>query len=147
MALLGSVSAAGDAACGISVVVRTRSTPDWFLEFALTNETSEPLTFYRHALPWVGYYSILLVAVRLDSMASVLERSTPVDDPVTGSVTIQPAQVLTGEIILRRHFPSFAAALAERDVIIFWSCQVTPIDRNPLPRLAGAVLFPGAISS
>lgn len=142
MAPLGSVSEAGDAAAGISVVVRTRSAPDWFLDAALTNETPDPLTLYRHALPWVGYYSILLVALRLDPMGSVIERSTPVDDPVTGTVTIQPAQVLTGEILLRRHFPGFAAALAERGVIVFWSCQLTPIDRAPLPQLAGAVLFP-----
>ena len=123
------------------MVVRGKSAPAWGLDISLANETPKPLTLYQYSLPWAGYYSTLLVAVKLDPAGTVIERNTPVDDPTSGSVTIQPAQVLTGEISLQRHFPRFAEALAERDVIVFWSYQMKPNDGDQLPRLAGHVLF------
>lgn len=126
---------------GTRMVVQGNSTPTWTLEVSLTNETPKPLTLYQHSEPWAGYYSTLLVAVKLDPMGTVIESNTPVDDPGPGTITIQPGQTRTGQISLARHFPGFAEALADRDVIIFWSYQMKPVDGDPLPRVAGHVLF------
>jgi hypothetical protein len=71
---------------------------------------------------------------------------------------VKPGTTLTGEIQLRQAFPELTVALEKRDVIVFWSYQLTPLigrppgrvgDRplpglggRPLPRVGGWLLIP-----
>ena len=126
------------------VVVRGAGTPRWTLDIALTNETAQRLTMYRHSLPWIGWYSILLLAAKTDAIGTVLERSSPVDDPGTETIVIQPGETLTGNISLVGRFPDFADAVKHREVIVFWSYQLQPIEGDLPPRAAGYVIFPKA---
>ncbi len=126
------------------VVIRGAGPPGWTLDIALTNETAKRLTMYRHSLPWIGWYSIVLLAAKTDAIGTVLERFCPVDDPGTETIAIQPGETLTGQISLVKHFPGFADAVKHREVIVFWSYQVQPVEGDPLPRTAGYVLFPKA---
>ena len=112
------------------------------LEVRLTNETATPITVPLHSLPWSSAYSALVIAVKTDAMGTVLDRSRPVDDPLVGTVTIQPSQTLTGQIDLNRRFPGLSDALKERDVIVFWSHQLQIGNGDPLPRTSGWVLLP-----
>jgi len=125
----------------LEIAVRGQSSPDYHLAITLTNSSAEALTTYEHALPWVGHNSMLLVAVKTDAVGTILEKVSPVDDPGPATVTIQPGQTSAGKIPLVSRFPGFLEALAEREVIVFWSYQFQPVGLAPLPRMAGYVLF------
>jgi hypothetical protein len=130
---------------GFKMVVGRGAIPTgWTLDISLTNESAERLTVYRHSLPWIGWYSILLVAAKTDAMGTVLERSNPVDDPGTETIVIKPGETLTGQVSLVRRFPGFADAVKDREVIVFWSYQLQRLEGDPWPRTGGYVLFPEA---
>jgi hypothetical protein len=112
------------------------------LKLTLANASDEPVTVYRHSLPWVGSSSILLVAVQTDRLGTVLAKNTPVDDPGPEQVTIAPGETMSGTISMADQFPDFANAIKSRDVIAFWSYECTPVQGVPLARVSGAVLFP-----
>ena len=124
------------------LIVEAVSLPARKLDMRLTNESAKPITVSRHSLPWVGAYSILLVAVKADAVGTVLDRSTPVDDPLIGTTTLQPGETLNGEIDLDRRFPGLPEAINSRDVIVFWSHQLEVVDGDPLPRTGGWVRLP-----
>jgi hypothetical protein len=126
----------------IETTVQGQSSPDYHLVVTLTNHSASALTTYEHALPWVGHNSMLLVAVKADAVGTIIEKDSPVDDPGPATVTIPPGQTSTGTIPLVSRFPGFLEALAEREVIVFWSYQCQPVGSAPLPRVAGYVLFP-----
>jgi hypothetical protein len=124
------------------VTIEVTATSARALEVRVTNETPTPITVFRHSLPWSSAYSALLVAVKTDAVGTVLDRSRPVDDPVVGTLTIQPKQTVNGEIDLDRRFPGLSDGLRERDVIVFWSHQLQTVDGDLLPRTGGWVLLP-----
>lgn len=125
----------------VEIEVQGQSRPEYILGITLTNQSPEPLKIYQHSLPWVGWNSTVLVAVKTDAPGTVLDNLSPIDDPGAAAITIKPGETLTGTIPLTRRFPSFLEALKERDVIVFWSYQFQPIDAAPLKRTGGYVLF------
>lgn len=100
------------------------------------------MTVYEHSLPWVGHYSMLLIAAKTDAVGSILEKVSPVDDPGPTTITLQTGETSAGKIHLASRFPGLLDALKDRDVIVFWSYRFQPIDMAPLQRAAGHVLFP-----
>jgi hypothetical protein len=126
----------------VEIDVQGQSGPEYVLNITLTNSSSEPLTIYQHSLPWVGWYSMILIAVKTDAPGTVIDKVSPIDDPGPARLTIKPGETLEGKISLVSRFPGFAEALKERDVIVFWSYQFQPIDAAPLKRVGGYVVFP-----
>ena len=126
----------------VEIDVQGQSDPEYSLNITLTNRSPEPLVIYQHSLPWVGWNSMLLIAVKTDVLGTALDKSALIDDPGPASITIKPDETLTGKIPLARRFPGFLEALKDRDVIVFWSYQFQPIDAAPLKRVGGYVLFP-----
>lgn len=112
------------------------------LRIELRSRSSQAFSVYEHALPWVGQHSLMLVAVKADALGSPIEKLLAIDDPGPATVTIQPGETLGGSISLPSRFPEFRAARAERDVIVFWSYRLEPIDEPAGERLGGFVLFP-----
>jgi hypothetical protein len=125
----------------VKLNVKAQTSPEYALNIMLTNKSAEALTIYQHALPWVGRYSMLLIAVQTDAAGTMLDKTLPVDDPGAARITIKPKETLAGKIVLVNCFPGFLEALKERDVIVFWSYQFQPIDAAPLKRVGGYVLF------
>lgn len=115
---------------------------EYNLKVTLANRSANPLTIYQHALPWVGWYSMLLIAVKTDVAGSVIEKTLPIDDPGPARTTIEPDEALEGEISLVLRFPTFLEDLKDRDILVFWSYQFKAIDDVPLPRVGGYVLIP-----
>ncbi len=116
--------------------------PDPRLEVSLTNRTRGALSLYEHGLPWRDSTSMVVIAARTDAVGTVLEQTLPIDDPGPATITIEPGQVLTGNIALCERFPGFLDAIRERDIIVFWSYQLTTVSGSSLPRTGGYVLFP-----
>lgn len=115
---------------------------EYNLNVTLTDRSGKALTIYRHSLPWVGWYSLLLTAVRTDALGTVIEKRSVIDDPGPGKITIKPGETLTGKISLVDRFPGILKALEDRDVIVFWSYQLNPVDAAPCQRQSGYVLLP-----
>ncbi len=126
----------------VDIEVQEIGSPEYSLNIKLTNRSAQPLTVYQHSLPWVGWHSMLLIAVKADATGSVIEHSLLIDDPGAQTVTIAPDQTLTGGISLANHFPGLAEALKNRDVVVFWSYQLQPIGAAPLKRTGGCLVFP-----
>ncbi len=120
----------------------TSSTAPYALDVTLTNRSSHTWTLYEHSLPWIGAHSMLLIVVRGDAVGTPIDSNLPIDDPGPATISIAPAASLRGTIPLQPRFPGFLEALYERDVIVFWSYHVQPVDSPPLPRVGGAVIFP-----
>ncbi len=115
---------------------------EYNLKIMLTNRSKNFLTIYQHSLPWVGWYSMLLIAVKMDVAGSVIEKALPIDDSGPVRTTIEPDEILEGKISLVLRFSTFLEALKDRDILVFWSYQVKPIDEVPLPRVGSYVLIP-----
>lgn len=118
-----------------------QETLEYGLKVTLTNRSIEPLTVYHHSLPWAGWNSLLLVAVKTDTPGTVIGKSQIIDDPGPDRITIKPGETLAGHISLVSRFPDLLKALEDRDVIVFWSYQFQPIDAPPLKRVSGHVLL------
>lgn len=118
------------------------SSSDYILHVKLTHRSRDILTIYQHSLPWVGWYSILLTAIKTDALGTVIEKSLIIDDPGPVRITIKPGETLTGDIPLIGRFPDLLEALRETDVIIFWSYQLKPVDAPPFQRACGYVVLP-----
>lgn len=119
-----------------------KSSTDYYLIITLTNNSVEPLTIYQHSLPWIGWYSMLLFAFKIDAVGTMINKTSPIDDPGPSRTTIQPNESLLGKLSLVSRFPDLPKALQDRDVIIFWSYQFQPIDAAPLQREGGYMLIP-----
>lgn len=125
----------------VKIEVTGETSPEYRLSIAVTNQTDKPLTTYEQQLPWAGWQSLVLIAVKTDPGGTVLERSLPVDDPGPSQIDIAPGQTLNGYIQLGKTFPQFEEALKVRDVVVFWSYQFAPIDKPRSCRDCGYVLF------
>jgi hypothetical protein len=125
----------------VEIEVRGEGLPEYQLAITLTNKSTKRLTIYDHALAWRGWDSILLVAVKADALGTLIEKRRIIDDPGPARITIEPGETLEGRVALVQRFPGFLAALKERDVIVFWSYQLQPVNETPLPRVGGYVLF------
>jgi hypothetical protein len=120
--------------------------PEPRLHVRLRNTAKTVLETYEHSLPWRGVYSMVVIVVRADSVGSVLDRSLPVDDPGPGTVTVKPGEILEGDVAFAPRFPGFVQALAESDLLVFWSYQFQVAGQAPLPWTGGFVLFPSGRS-
>ncbi|OPY75277.1 MAG: hypothetical protein A4E63_00388 [Syntrophorhabdus sp. PtaU1.Bin050] len=125
----------------IKMDVQGENSPEYGLAITLMNTSHVPLTVYHHALPWVGWYSAMVIAVKTDPSWTVLERRFIIDDAGPATTTIGPGETLTGRITLVNRFHGFCEALQEGDMVVFWSYQLQPIDDTPLERVAGHVFF------
>ncbi|MFA6162538.1 MAG: hypothetical protein WC685_03805 [Methylobacter sp.] len=112
------------------------------LQMELTNRSTEALKVYEHSLPWIGWHSLILVAVRADALGIPLAKDMRIDDPGPGTIIIPPGAVLKGNIPLFLRFPDFRKVRGEQDVIVFWSYRLEPIDAPAWERYGGYVLFP-----
>jgi hypothetical protein len=125
----------------MKVTVSQPKPGEWVLDVQLTNQSSKPLTVYQHSLPWEGWDSMILIAVKADALGTRLEHPLPIDDPGPTKITIKPEETRKGTISLVKRFPNLAEALKARDVILFWSYQLEPIDAKPLDRMGGWLLI------
>jgi len=117
------------------------------LQIELTNRSAQALKVYEHSLPWIGWHSLILVAVRADALGAPLAKDSRIDDPGPVTVIIPPGAILKGNIPLLLRFPDFRKVRGERDVIVFWSYRLEPIDAPAGERYGGYVLFPKLKSS
>jgi len=82
------------------------------------------------------------VPIALDPVRSRLQEVQVVDDPSPGDLVLNPGDRVSGVVDLSQRFPDLAAAVRERDVIVFWSYEFKPRGRPAFPRLTGGVILP-----
>ena len=146
--LLGHVAIASDRAgnfAGLKVEVSlAASQQSPTVQFKISNATTNTIECHRADLPWASRHSIILMLVENDISHTVVPEELPVDDPITGTLKISPGGDLEGNLILRSRFPELQKALARREVILFWSYQLKPLNSPVLPRCGGWILIPKA---
>jgi hypothetical protein len=131
--------------CAVSVASESPRRNEWILNVAMTYTGRKPLKIYEASLPWKNRNSMVLVAVTTNGFA--LKEELMVDDPGAATRTIKPGEILSGRISLHRRFPALAKALADQDIILFWSCQLRPVEAAPLERTGGWLLLRKSLSS
>jgi hypothetical protein len=112
------------------------------LSVAITNRSDRPLEVYEHSLPWVGWLSMLLTAVKTDALGTPIPKDLRIDDPGPGIVVLRPDEPLEGEIGLASRFPEWRAARAERAVILFWGYRLQPVAGMSGVWITGGAVFP-----
>ena len=126
----------------VNLSVHSSATNRCKLMVVFTNITDGSLRIFRNDLPWESRHSVMLIAVRAGAGNAILSEDLPVDDPIIGDVQIIKNQKLQGTIDLEQRFPDLIHTLEKADVILFWSYQLTPIEKSSLPRQGGWLLIP-----
>ena len=106
------------------------------LLFSLTNRSSEPITIDESALPWVGRYSITILAVpkKSDPLSGIF----PVEDFFAEkAITLQPSETRNGRVPLNWHVKDLQKVLQVRDVLVFWHYEPKNIARASLGEYGG----------
>jgi hypothetical protein len=93
----------------------------------------------RGQLPWATRYGMVLVAVKADSQC--LEKVLPVEDAPVGQISVEPGQVLSGDLNLEGIFKGLDAARKKSDVHLFWAYQA-PTELNMGHWSGGWILIP-----
>lgn len=126
----------------ISVSPAKLPSNDWQLEIHLEYYGKDQVAIYRSNLPWGIRDSLLLVPIVLDPIKTRLEEAQYIDDPRPEQLILNPGDKLSGTVRLLNRFPDLGKVAQERDVIIFWSYQLRPIEGQAFQRLSGAVMIP-----
>ncbi len=111
--------------------------------FTLTNTSSESMQFARGLLPWSeGVFAIPMSVrpVAFPPNTELRQYYRLVND--VGYVSIEPGASASGEIMLRRRFPSLDAHLKKESLIVFWHWVPKPQGTGPLEPKAGWVILP-----
>ena len=96
----------------------------------------------RSMLPWGIRDALLIVPIVTDPFGTRVDEAQYVDDPHHDYMDLTPDDSLSGEVDLQQRFPDLAEALTRRDVVVFWSYELRPVDGPAYPRISGAVLIP-----
>ena len=119
---------------------KSLSDGDVALHIELQYHGTKPVSIYKSDLPWGIRDSLLLVAVCLDATKSVIPAVTYIDDPSPGTLELKPGQKVQGTILLKRRFPTLPECLREKEALIFWSYQLSPIgNEKPIVRTSGGL--------
>ncbi len=128
---------------GSPVELQVAAIPDksgqFDLHIRVQNVGQNSLPLFKAGLPWGNSRSMYLTAIQ---NRAPLAAPTPIDDPVSGEVTLKPGEMLEGDINLLGRFPKLTAELKEHDVDLLWTYQVVTTDGKVLQRLGGWVLLP-----
>ena len=89
------------------------------LRVALWSGNDARVAVYKNRLPWGSAYSMILVAVT--SSGQYLKNELPVDDPSPEQVSLDPKELIKGEIDLRKVFRGLDGVLKKSDVHLFWA--------------------------
>jgi hypothetical protein len=118
MLLLFSANVDGQMKQG-SINVEISSMNPLRLHVTLRSGADKRTAIDRGQLPWVTRYGMTLVAVKADGQC--LERVLPVEDPPVGTISVEPRQVLTGDVNLDGIFKGLDEAKRKSDVHLFWA--------------------------
>jgi len=114
------------------------------LQFKISNPITNTIEFNSADLPWASRYSIILTMVENDAGHTVIAEELPVVDPIMGTQKMPPGGVLEGKVILHTRFRDLLNVLTRREVILFWSYQLKPLNGPAFPRCGGWLLIPQA---
>ena len=89
------------------------------LRVSLRSGNDTRVAVYKNRLPWGSAYSMILVAVT--SSGQYLKKELPVDDPSPEQVSLDPKELIKGEIDLRKVFRGLDGVLKKSDVHLFWA--------------------------
>ena len=100
--------------------IRVEMDPQKFtLRVSLRSGNDTRVAVYKNRLPWGSAYSMILVAVT--SSGQYLKKELPVDDPSPEQVSLDPKELIKGEIDLRKVFRGLDGVLKKSDVHLFWA--------------------------
>lgn len=137
--LLAGMADAGD--YGILVQAVLGGPPDNpQILFQIKNTGSKDITFYAYELPWVDSDSLLVTAVRADTIQ--LERSLLFDDGDREVLTLKRGKSLNGTVPVSLYYPGIKTILKETEVVLFWTYQMVLKDGTKLKRTSGWFSLP-----
>jgi len=109
------------------------------LHVSLRSGANKRVEIYRAQLPWATRYSMVWAVVTADGQC--LERLFPVEDGAVGRISLEPGQVLSGDIGLEGIFKGLDEARRKSDVHLFWAYK--PPQELNLGRWSGGwILLP-----
>jgi hypothetical protein len=126
----------------LTVTVAKLTNTNCILEVSVRNTCPQPLLVFQNDLPWMSRHSLLILLVESGSQNRLIEEQLFIDDPKAGQVGIKPGEILKGRIDLARRFPKLPGVLETKDVFLFWSYQLKPVDEQPEQRIGGFLLLP-----
>jgi hypothetical protein len=115
----------------------------WFLQFELRYSGDVPLVVDERSLPWKSPRDLFLEAFQLNAAKTRLSRpESAMRDIPRAPLTLNPGDVLVGNVNLSARLPELTTALRDSDVIVFWSQQIRSTETSTPPRLNGGVVIP-----
>jgi hypothetical protein len=143
-------SALADCCVPLSVEVSGVRTSEGrsILKVRIENRGTSAITIGPAQNPWIGPAMIKVVAMRLPSGASVVNKSRAVIDPSLVSEQLPAGRKLEDVVDLDEMYPEVAAEIrrGKDDVIVFWTYRFSGSDMES-ERLGGWVLFKASARS
>jgi len=94
------------------------------LHVTLSVGGNKRVTIYRDQLPWATRYTMVWTVVTADG--ECLERLFPVEDGAVGRLSLDPGQVISGDVSLEGIFKGLDEARRKSDVHLFWAYKPPP---------------------
>ena len=135
--LLGAVwlfaAARSWASADIAVqVTATKTGERALLQIGISNDSEKAVRISRNDLPWIIDSAMMIVPVVNQPDYEPMSEAFPIQDPISGVVTVQPRGGLKGTVDLFDRFPQLSR-VRNREVIIFWYLPLKVIDAPPVP--------------
>lgn len=135
--LSGLIARGQTGATGIQVEANPQN--PWSLRVTVQSHAQTRVTLSKFRLPWENRYSMILVAVT--ASGRYIDRIFPEDDPSPERISVEPGQLLTGDVNLHDFFRGLDGALKETDIQLFWAYQAP--EELGIPRWSGGwILIP-----
>jgi hypothetical protein len=111
----------------LNVSVQSTVNNPLILQIRLILQGDHPVRFARSLLPWESSRSLILAAAELPGGRTIPLSPAFFDDPGPADTSLEPGRAMSGTVNLRERFPELTGRLAESDVIIFWSYQLSGV--------------------
>lgn len=144
LALISSIfvpPALAEPATGLTVAVSTVTDKagNTDLRVRVKNEGSNSLELFRAGLPWGNSRSMYTQPIK---NRTPLTPRVAIDDPVAGTITLNPGDELQGEINLLERFPTLRTDLQTGPLDLLWTYQATQTNGKVADRFGGWILLP-----
>jgi hypothetical protein len=117
-----------------AIQVELNSEKSLRLHVSLRSGIDTRTTCYKSRLPWGSVHSLILIAVTRSG--HLLDKKLlPIDDPSPDRVTLEPDELLSGEIDLQKYFKDLRSSLQKSDIQLFWAYEAP--EELRIPRWSG----------
>lgn len=108
------------------------------LLLGLSNESDHPLVFHDGVL---SRQAVTIIVARYSPDGGVLDGVASFDDPSFRLFALAPGEMRWETFDLESSFPSLRSELERHGLVLFWTAEISSLEKNPATRRFGGYLI------